>query len=127
MDYQHVFAFVKAIYRADFDAVGVFAGDTVVVDDIGHAKARVARVKGLAKSAASIIQGGARVKDHLAAGHVSSDDLFPRILGFAEQRLGVAAWGATCLNKAPAPLVQVRAGFRWPPLRQCVPRDLGQR
>jgi hypothetical protein len=36
VDHQHVLALVETIYRAHFDAVGVFTGDTVVVDDIGH-------------------------------------------------------------------------------------------
>jgi hypothetical protein len=36
MDNQHIFAFVKAIYRAYFDAVHVFALDAVFDDDIGH-------------------------------------------------------------------------------------------
>jgi hypothetical protein len=36
MDHQHVFTLVEAIYGADFDAVRVFAGDAVIVDDIGH-------------------------------------------------------------------------------------------
>jgi hypothetical protein len=36
VDDQHVFALVKAIYGADFDAIHVFAFDAIVVDDIGH-------------------------------------------------------------------------------------------
>ena len=36
IDDQHVLALVEAIHRADLDAVGVFAGDAVVDDDIGH-------------------------------------------------------------------------------------------
>ena len=36
VDDQHVFTFIKTIDRADFDAVGVFALDAIVGDDIGH-------------------------------------------------------------------------------------------
>jgi hypothetical protein len=36
MDDQHVFALVKAINGANFDAVHVFAFDAIVVDEIGH-------------------------------------------------------------------------------------------
>jgi hypothetical protein len=36
VDHQEVRAFVKTVHRADFDAVGVFALDAVVQDDIGH-------------------------------------------------------------------------------------------
>ena len=36
VDHQHVLALVEAIHRADFHAVGVFAGDALVVHDIGH-------------------------------------------------------------------------------------------
>ena len=36
VDDQHVFALVEAIYRADLDAVRVFAFDAIVVDDVGH-------------------------------------------------------------------------------------------
>jgi hypothetical protein len=37
MDDQHVLAFIEAVHRTDFDAIGIFAGDAVVGDDIGHA------------------------------------------------------------------------------------------
>ena len=36
MNDQHVLAFIKAIHRTYFNAVGVFAGDTGIVNDIGH-------------------------------------------------------------------------------------------
>jgi hypothetical protein len=36
MDDKHVFTLVETIHRADFDTVGVFAGDTGVVNDICH-------------------------------------------------------------------------------------------
>jgi hypothetical protein len=36
MNHKHVLALVEAIYRADFDAVHVFAFDAVFDDDIGH-------------------------------------------------------------------------------------------
>jgi hypothetical protein len=36
VDYKHVLAFVKAINRADFNAVGIFAFDAGVSHDIGH-------------------------------------------------------------------------------------------
>jgi hypothetical protein len=36
MDDQHVLAFVEAVHRADFHAIGVFAGNAVVDHDIGH-------------------------------------------------------------------------------------------
>jgi hypothetical protein len=36
VDHQHVFALIETIYGAHFDAVGVFAGDAAVVDDVGH-------------------------------------------------------------------------------------------
>jgi hypothetical protein len=36
MDDQHIFALVKAIHGANFDAVHVLTFDTIVVDDIGH-------------------------------------------------------------------------------------------
>jgi hypothetical protein len=39
MDDEHVLAFVKAVDGADLDAVGVFAGDAVIGDDIGHRRA----------------------------------------------------------------------------------------
>jgi hypothetical protein len=36
MDDEHVLALVEAIHRTHFDAIGVFALDAIVVDDIGH-------------------------------------------------------------------------------------------
>jgi amino acid transporter len=36
MNDQHILALVKAIYGADFDAVGVFARDAGIIDDICH-------------------------------------------------------------------------------------------
>ena len=36
MDDQHVFTFIEAVHRTDFHTVGVFTGDAVVGDDIGH-------------------------------------------------------------------------------------------
>src|SRR6516165_5971001 len=36
VDDQHVLALVEAVHRTDFHAVGVFAFDAVVVDDVGH-------------------------------------------------------------------------------------------
>jgi hypothetical protein len=36
MNDEHVLAFIEAVDRTDFDAVGVFALDAVVVDDVGH-------------------------------------------------------------------------------------------
>ena len=36
MDDQHIFALVKAVDRADLDAIHVFTFDAIVVDDIGH-------------------------------------------------------------------------------------------
>ena len=39
MDDEHVLAFIEAIDRTDLDAVGVFAFDTGVGDDVGHGNA----------------------------------------------------------------------------------------
>jgi hypothetical protein len=36
MNDQHVFTLIEAVYRADFDAVGVFARDAGIIDDICH-------------------------------------------------------------------------------------------
>ena len=36
MDNQHVFALIETVYRADLYAVGVFAINAGVVNDIGH-------------------------------------------------------------------------------------------
>jgi len=36
MNDEHVFALIKAVDRADFDAVCIFALDAIVRDDIGH-------------------------------------------------------------------------------------------
>ena len=36
IDHQHILALVETIHGTDLDAVGVFAGNAVVVDDIGH-------------------------------------------------------------------------------------------
>jgi hypothetical protein len=36
MDNQHVFALVEAIYGANFHAVGIFALDAILCDDVGH-------------------------------------------------------------------------------------------
>jgi hypothetical protein len=36
MNDEHVFAFIEAIDRAYFHAIGVFAFDAIVGDDIGH-------------------------------------------------------------------------------------------
>jgi hypothetical protein len=36
MDDQHVFALIKTINRAYLNAIGVFAADTFVINDIGH-------------------------------------------------------------------------------------------
>jgi hypothetical protein len=33
---QHVFALIKTINGANFDAVGVFTGDAIIVHDICH-------------------------------------------------------------------------------------------
>jgi len=41
MDHKHVLTLIKAIYWADFDAVCVLAGDTIVVDDVGHRLIRI--------------------------------------------------------------------------------------
>ena len=38
VDHQHVLALVKAIDRADFYAIHVFAFDAGVIDDVGHAR-----------------------------------------------------------------------------------------
>ena len=43
MNDEHVLAFVKAIDRADLDAVHVFALDTTFDDDVGHFQALQAR------------------------------------------------------------------------------------
>jgi hypothetical protein len=42
VDHEHVFTLIETIYGAHFDTVGVFAGDTIVVDDIGHKSVRLA-------------------------------------------------------------------------------------
>ena len=36
VNHQHVFTLVETIYRADFNAIGVFARYTGIVDNIGH-------------------------------------------------------------------------------------------
>lgn len=36
VDYQHVFAFVKAIHGANFHAIHIFAFNAVFSDDVGH-------------------------------------------------------------------------------------------
>ncbi|GGG01319.1 hypothetical protein GCM10010924_32130 [Rhizobium wenxiniae] len=36
MDDEKILAFIEAIHRADFDAVGIFAADTVIGHDISH-------------------------------------------------------------------------------------------
>jgi hypothetical protein len=36
VDDQHILALVEAIYRANLDAVGIFAGDAGIIDDVGH-------------------------------------------------------------------------------------------
>src|ERR1700751_4996043 len=47
VDDQHVFALVKAIDRANLNAVHVFAFDAIVVDDIGHLHTLDARSEAL--------------------------------------------------------------------------------
>ena len=46
MNHQHVFPLVEAIHGADFDTVGVFAGDATVVDDIGHGLSTFLKLSG---------------------------------------------------------------------------------
>jgi hypothetical protein len=36
MDDQHVVTLVEAIYRADFNAIGIFAFDAGFSDDVSH-------------------------------------------------------------------------------------------
>ena len=36
VDYQHVFAFVEAVYGADFHAIHIFTFDAIFSDDVGH-------------------------------------------------------------------------------------------
>jgi hypothetical protein len=36
MDHQHVLALVEAVYRADLNAIGVFAFDAGFSDDVSH-------------------------------------------------------------------------------------------
>jgi hypothetical protein len=36
MDDEHVLAFVEAVHGAHFNAVGVFALDAILCDDVGH-------------------------------------------------------------------------------------------
>jgi hypothetical protein len=36
MDDEHVLALVEAVHWADLNAVGVFAADAALVDDVGH-------------------------------------------------------------------------------------------
>jgi hypothetical protein len=36
MNDQHVFALIETINGANLDAVGIFAGDTIVVHDVCH-------------------------------------------------------------------------------------------
>jgi hypothetical protein len=50
VNHQHVFAFIKAIHRADLYAVGIFTCDTRIVDDIGHVFALLLRVWNNAKA-----------------------------------------------------------------------------
>src|SRR6185437_14474391 len=40
VDDEHVFAFVKAVHRADFDAVGIFALNAGFSDDVSHPRLR---------------------------------------------------------------------------------------
>jgi hypothetical protein len=40
MDDQHVLAFVETVDRAYFDAIGIFASDAVVVDNVCHERLR---------------------------------------------------------------------------------------
>ena len=40
MNDEHVLAFVKAIDRANFNAIGIFAFDTGIVDDVSHPRLR---------------------------------------------------------------------------------------
>jgi hypothetical protein len=42
---EHILAFIEAIDRANLDAVGVFALDAVLVDDVRHALARLLMMK----------------------------------------------------------------------------------
>ncbi|GGA35162.1 hypothetical protein GCM10011499_00560 [Pelagibacterium lentulum] len=36
MDDEHVFAFVEAVDRTDLNAVGIFAFDAIISNDVGH-------------------------------------------------------------------------------------------
>jgi hypothetical protein len=40
MDDQHVFTFVEAVYRTNFNAIGVFAFDAGFSDDVSHPRLR---------------------------------------------------------------------------------------
>ena len=36
VNHQHVFTLIEAVHRTNFDAVGVFASNAAVVDNVGH-------------------------------------------------------------------------------------------
>ena len=40
MDDEHILAFVETVDRTNFNTIGVFALDTVFIDDVGHASFR---------------------------------------------------------------------------------------
>ena len=40
MDDEHILAFIEAVDRTNLNAIGVFALDTVFIDDVGHASFR---------------------------------------------------------------------------------------
>jgi len=47
MNHQHVLALVEAVYRADFNAIGIFALDAGFSDDVSHPRLRNGWIFGL--------------------------------------------------------------------------------
>ena len=109
VDHQHVFTFVKTVHGANLDTVGVFAGNAVVVDDIGHdlISKLVSDLLGETDGSIKVKRGaitrfGLHVPPILLCG--ASFSLQPRVFGNMDlgrrhlviQRLGLRRGAAAC-------------------------------
>ena len=103
MNDQHVFALIEAIHRTYFNAVSVFAGDTGIVNDIGHNIIFYGRFNAGDTSAQRIIQGGAPEKDQARGDHAYWGALFPQMPDFQVvfSRIGGPAGTDRCKAFAP--------------------------
>jgi hypothetical protein len=47
MDDKHVLTFIEAVYRTDFHAIGIFAGDAIIDHNVGHGRLLLLQIAGV--------------------------------------------------------------------------------